>query len=305
MAAEDERELRVFTTGADGRYSTARLTLSAEGGLQVLGVEDARGARDGDELLPVGDRRVYDWVEARLRGRDSLGFASITMWGLVMVTLQVAVLILLTFEAPGLEDGAGIVRYISDNIAVHKGFGGVMLLAFAGSFLLLSMVSLPPWLVSLSVLLIGGTALGGTGVVAFHGEYEWQHIGCAAGFIGCGLTLHVIAILTGPWRWRHTVRDAIVFAFTVVSAGLFAGFLIANKVRVEESQDALDPLDRLSPRDPRLRTRWWISGVAEYMLYINMCVLNAFVGQRVFEHTAYSIFTALPELLNQSEPKRF
>ena len=296
----EDAELQVFEL-REGHFTTATLSLSAEGGLQVLHVTGVHAARNSDRGVDISKPEVFDWIEARLRGSDSLGFNAITIWGLVMVTLQVAVLILLTFEAPGLEDGTGIVRYISDNIAVHKGFGGVMLLAFAGSFLLLSTISLPPWLVSFSVLLIGGTALGGTGVVVFHGEYEWQHIGCAAAFIGCGLALHIIAIYTGPWRWRHIVRDSVILGFTVIAAGLFAGFLIANKLKVESTQDALDPLDRYSPRDPRLRWRWWISGVAEYMLYINMCVLNAFVGERVFEHTAYTIFTALPVLMQQDK----
>jgi hypothetical protein len=290
--------MRVFRRGDEEGtrevFETFDLQFSPENGLDVT----PRGL--GASGYEVGDRRVYEWVEVKLRD-SGLDFGAVTTWGLVMVALQVSVLILLTFEAPGPQDGNGIVRYISDNIAAHQGFGGVMLLSFAGSFLLLSVVSLPPLLVGFSVLLIGGTALGGAGVVFFHGEYEWQHIGCATGFIASGLALHIVAIYTGPWRWRHTVRDAVFLLVTFTAAGLFAGFLVTNKLYIENTQDALNPLDRYSPRDPRLRWQWWVSGVAEYMLYINICVLNVFVGQRVFEHTAWSVFTALPVLLARHE----
>jgi hypothetical protein len=283
-------ELIVYTHEDGSRY---RLTFDTVTGLEVEAVK-----KDASEVA-IDDRRVYEWVETQLGGKSELGFGAVATWGLVMATLQIAVLMLLTFEAPGLRDENGIVRYISDNIAAHPGFGGVMLLAFAGSFMLLSTVNLPRFLVGLSVLLVGGAALGGAGVVFFHGEYEWQHIGCAGGFIACGLALHIIAIFTGPYRWRHTARDAVILAVTFAAAGLFAGFLIANKIRIEDSQDSPDPLDRLSARDTRLRWRWWVSGVAEYMLYISICVLNALVGQRVFEHTAFAVFEALPFILKR------
>lgn len=281
-------------------YELIELEYVGEKGLQVRSL----GRRATQAALLLDEPRVYDWIEAHLKRDVLLGFRSVTIWALVMVVLQIAVLIMLTFEDPGIRDDNGIIRYISDNIATHQGYGGVMLLSFAGSFLLLSMVSLPSWMVPPSVLLIGGASLGGAGVVLFHGEFEWQHIGCAAAFIACGLALHLIAIFTGPWRLRHTARDIILIVFTLVAAGLFAGFLIANKIKVESTSDAADPADRFSDRDPRLRWQWWVSGVAEYMLYINMCTLNIFVGQRILEHTSWSVFTALPSLVDKVRASR-
>lgn len=251
--------------------------------------------KTGVNHSPIGDATVYDWVEHSLRGdSDLLAFDSINVWALVMATLQVAALMLLTFEAPGPLDENRIIRYISDNIASHQGYGGVMLVSFAGSYMLLAIVSLPAWLVYTTFALVGGASFGGAGVVLFHGAFEMQHIACAACFITCALLLHIVVIYSGPFRLRHTVRDAVLIAFTLAAALVFGGVLIANHIRVDDSQSAEDPADVLQSRDPRLREWLWTSGVCEYVLYINMCLLNALVGQRVLEHTAWSVFNALP-----------
>lgn len=296
MSVEQEIVVSVESVSPEGKaYQSYRLWY-----IPGRGILSQKHTPDAEGVIPIDDIRVYAWVEERLRGDGLIGFRSITTWALVMVVLQVAVLIMLSFEDPGIEDENGIIRYISDNIAEHRGYGGVMLVAFAGSYLLLSMISLPHWLIGVSTLLIGGAAFGGAGVVLFHGDYKWQHIGSAAGFIFCGLLLHVVAIYTGPWRFRHAIRDFVLLLFTLGTAGVFGGVLIANSVYIDATQDRDVVESRFADRDPRLRDWWWVSGVCEYMLYINMCTLNIFVGERVFEHTAYSIFRALPVTVHSS-----
>ena len=274
------------------RTVNTKIRYEPGGGLRIIdyGVGTERG-------YAIASEDVYRWLEAHIAADTFLQLRSINIWALIMVVLQISVLIMLSFEDPGVEDTNGIIRYISDNIAEHKGYGGVMLVAFAGSYLLLSMVTLPPWMVIPSLVLIGGAAFGGAGVVLFHGKYEWQHIGSAGGFIACGLALHVIAIYTGPWQFRHTVRDAVLLLFTLGTAGFFAGGLIRNKIYVDGLSDSVDLNAIFAQRYSSLRTWWWISGVSEYILYINMCTLNIFVGERIVEHTAFSVYKALPSIL--------
>lgn len=287
--ARDEPNIRVTVPGPGGARDLFELAYVRGRGIEFKHL----GAAPPLGTPVVSDGGVYDWVERCLRGDEQIvAFQAVSVWALVMVLLQLAALMLLTFEAPGPRDESNIIRYISDNIAVHQGYGGVMLVSFAGSYMLLSVVIFPAWLVYMSFVLVGGATFGGAGVVLFHPEhFSVQHIGSACAFIACGFLLHLLVIYSGPWRLRHTARDAVLVVLTSVTAVVFGGVLFANRLRIHASQDDAEPL---TPRDPRLRVWLWTSGVCEYVLYLNMCALNALISQRVLEHTAWAVFSALP-----------
>lgn len=280
-----------------GGVTNFRISYVPGDGLHIIKHPTARDPV-GTELRD-DNYMIYDWIETVLGDDSLLGFRSLNVWGYVMVFLQLSALFILSFEAPGMTDVNGVIRYISDNIADHRGFGGVMLISFTGSLLLVSMVSLNKAMVFVTVILIAGSTFGGAGVVLFHGDFKFQHLACACAFISCGLLLHIIAIYTGPWRIRHTVRDMVFLFFTFASTGIFAGFLISNMMYIHMTKHRTVPAEVFDDRDPRLWKWWWISGVSEYVLYINMCILNLFVGQRLFEHTAWSVFKALPILIDK------
>ncbi len=110
-------------------------------------------------------------------------------------------------------------------------------------------------------------------------------------------SLHLLVIYSGPWRLRHTARDAVLVLLTSASAVVFGGMLFVNRLRVQASSDHAEPL---ASRDPRLRTWLWTSGVCECVLYLNMCALNALISQRVLEHTAWEVFSTLPVCAQRS-----
>eukprot|EP00961_Rhodomonas_salina_P175505 2367129-Rhodomonas_salina.1 len=288
--AQNFHRLRVIKETAHGQPEYYMLHYLPGEGINVTADPVNANANGVD----IHSQEVADWIATCIKDGSIIGFRSIHVWAAVMVVIQVAALLLLTFEDPGLLDDNNITRYISDNIDSHSGYGAVMLLSFSGSYILLSMVNLSALWVFVTTLLMGGAAFGGTGVVLFHNDFEWQHIGCAAAFIACGIMIHFIVIFTGQFT-SHKIRDSVLLLMTFVSAGLFGGILIMNRIKIEDTQDLVGDA-KYSPRDPRLHTWWWISGTAEYVLYINMCILNLFVGERIFKHTVKAIFQSLPYL---------
>ncbi len=236
-------------------------------------------------------------------------------WGLTAVLLQIVVLILLTFEPPGetchgalngnviggddgqicnstnigLVDSNDVIRFISDNIDSHRGYGSVMLLAFGASFVLLLCILVEPLslvLIYISVLL---SAAGGVGVVVYHhGNYSTHHIFSAALFIVFGVGAHLVAILSGPRR--HIVRDCVLFLSTACFASTFVLVHTIAKGQGER-------------HDIWLRGKWWVAGIAEYLTYISVMFLNVLIPERIIENLSFRIVHALPTFANVLCPK--
>eukprot|EP00961_Rhodomonas_salina_P248569 3359386-Rhodomonas_salina.1 len=272
-----------------GAYTYFKIRYDESKGLLIERLTDASRRH---LCVDVASKSIFFWVQAVYAFDRRLQFSWAQVWAYTMVMLQLTAFLLIMFEPPGMVDDNDVMRYISDNIDRHCGMGAVMVLAFGGSYLLIAAISIPGNILPvMRNILIMASAFGGAGVVLFHGEHSTEHIVCAAIFIGAGLLLHLIIICTGPMMFIHRARDALIATVAVVSALVFLGTLIYCREKVKK--------ENLEPRDPRLMTGWWVSGICEYMLYINCCVLNAFVGQRLSEHTCFSIFQALPELCRQ------
>lgn len=198
--------------------------------------------------------------------------------------LQIIALLLLTFENSSLVDDNNIMRYISDNIAEHRGYGSMMVVAFLGSLGLLSCMllkkthtgrsDLSKVLVVTTYLLYTGCIFGGVGTVLFHGEFDTEHLICAGLLIACGISLHVLAIATGTGK--HRFRDGVLLTMTLTSAIIFLVVLLMNDEVVRDK--------KLLPRDPSLKTRWWLSATSEYVLYLHIVILNFLVNERILEH---------------------
>lgn len=218
------------------------------------------------------------------------GITDLQLWCATMTVLQIAALLLLTFENSSLVDENNVIRYISDNIADHRGYGSMMVLAFMGSLGLLSCMmlkntytrrhtsrsDLSNFLISIIYLSYTVCIFGGVGTVVFHGEFDTEHLICAALLIACGIFLHIIAIATGTRQ--HLFRDGILLTMTLSSAIIFVVVLLMNNKVVRDQN--------LQPRDPSLKTRWWLSATSEYVLYLHVVILNSLVSERVLEHFA-------------------
>lgn len=229
------------------------------------------------------------WLEQTFKSNNEISFRSMYIWAAVTTMLQITILILILFQEPGITEKNGVPRFISDNLAVHRGYGGVMLLVFTSLYVLLSMAQMPYAVTAICNVLVGINAFSGMGVVLFHDEFEIEHLTCATIFIISGYVLHLLMQQTGPPN-RHTVRDFAIFTTTFISAALFGGIIIYNKMYIyDHNHSKPPPLKLYTSRDVRLYEMWWISAIAEYILYINITVLNSLTAQRIFEHTMHSI----------------
>lgn len=300
-----------------GRPSVFRVTFTSTTGLGIHEEHSLPASAptydisdDPDTMNGPGMQAVMTWFEHTLRGCISV-FNAAYVWGYIMVVLQIVVLLLLTFEAPGprevLELGANqtaiglvnyrdrsmpayadwnnTVRFISDNIAMHRGFGSVMLLSFSGSYLLLICVFSNAYVKALLVICIVASSVGGLGVVLFHdAKYHTHHIACAALFIAGGILAHVVVSVSSAKR--HFVRDAVFIGMPIAMACAFLGtYWYAYK----KSND--------NRNHPKYITTWWISGICEYLLYISISILNLLIPGRVLQHAASTFAKMLPYVI--------
>lgn len=250
-------------------------------------------------------------------------------WGYTMVWLQLLMLVLLTFEpvysisretitvsseipvydpildsnttlqytdvpidnvkimSVGLVDDRYMIRFISENIDSHRGYASGMLLSFTGSFILLVCVAVEGGVALGILFLVCTAAFGGVGVVVFHGKWHTTHIVCAILFITSGILAHYMVAVTGPWK-RNATRDTIMFMSTVLSAVSFVLFyFLAYSISDDNRHDERH----------HVRLMWWIAGISEYILYVTMSILNAYLPQRITEHIAFRVTQELPTLI--------
>ena len=271
------------------------VSYSRSNGLQI-----EREAHHVEHAPDVGEQEVFEWVRRMQQSdpRTRLNWAQV--WAYTMVVLQITAFMLLQFEPGGMRDPNGVARYISDNIAAHRGIGGVMVLAFANTYCLLAMFSVPVGVFVVLMTMLFFSAGGGAGVVLFHTGFELQHLISAACFIGGGLGMHIVLILYGPWRFIHGARDTVIVLGAVLAGATFAATLIYAR---ERDKDLKGPEHPLAGRNVDLKEWWWVSAIAEYMLYLNCCVLNGFAGQRLMEQASYSMFRQLPALCERASAR--
>lgn len=284
---------------------TFRVTFDSGHGLQISQVNMAPQWSTtfnlGSENANIEDEKAkcQTWVQYTICNNIYF-FTFAFAFGTCMVVLQLLSLLLLTFEPVnlynyngtdttfilhnGFTDTGTVIRFISDNIDAHRGYGAAMLLAFSGSFMLL--VCIMAKYIELMILFVTFAAAGGIGVVVFHGAQEWEHIGCAAAFIFFGVLSHFMACVTGPFR-RHVFRDGLMIFITTACGAIFlTTFVIAHRE---------DPA-RHAPTH-RLERLWWTAGIFEYVLYISITFLNFLIPSRLLEHIAYYITNDLPYII--------
>ena len=240
---------------------------------------------------------IVNWFEYNMRQSVSI-FTAAYVWSMVMVALQLIALLLLTFESRsardefmqpsnvteiGFIDHHDTIRFISDNIESHRGFGSLMLLAFSGSYVLLVCVLVDTSTLFLLLITIVASSAGGIGVVVYHRDFHTEHIICAAIFIAGGLLAHVIVTVTLPFN-NNILRD---FVFLLTPCGLGATFLGLYWYTYVETKGT---------RTQYLHW-WWAAACAEYLLYLSITALNLTIPGRLLRHASYRFGTMLPSII--------
>jgi hypothetical protein len=199
-------------------------------------------------------------------------FRAIQTWGMVMVILQLATLCLIILEPPGfmhMDNGTYMPRYISDNIALHQGFGALMVLSFIGSFIVITFVTVSDIAGFILIFLVGGATFGGVGVVIFHSPCTLQHFISAGIFIGCAIFTFII--VTATTKSKFVLRDAFLI---VLAIALTCGFSIPHYLFRQAD----------GTRARKDYIWWWFSVICEYLLYISVSIACSTIA----EHVIYS-----------------
>lgn len=216
--------------------------------------------------------KIIDMVE----DCDVYPFKALHVWCSIACVAQMIVLLLLTFEPPGFKNyDSNTLRYISDNIDVHRGYGSCMVLAFAMSFIPLLLCVVENYLLdSIMFFMVGVAAAGGGLVVMCHSTgasdaLVWMHISGAGAFIFGGIVLHGIVSLDIRRYNLHGYRDLFLFGIIILVSVTFLGSIIyIKRTRIERS-------------DPDHWQWFWVSGGCEYILYMSMIGMNLLVSERV------------------------
>lgn len=326
---EKDRVGSVFAT-------TYRITFSAEHGLRIhttdKGTDVVSFVLDSDNPYSGLSMRTSEpiilWFARVLRGSISM-FSSAYIWAFTMACLQVLALLLLTFEAHsprhvlavtsnvttvGLVDEHNLIRFISDNIAVHRGFGSLMLLAFAGSYILLVCVFMDPVTRWLLIFVITLSSAGGMGVVLFHFTYHVEHLVGAVAFISGGLLAHIIVASTSI---RNSFMYNSFIAISAVLAALFLSFYIVAHVSTDGERNdrkffnvsyvtnntIVWEVNTQTYNDTWFNI-WWLAGLFEYLLYISMIALNVLIPDQIINHTAQKFAHMLPTVIRAYNNRR-
>lgn len=250
------------------------------------------------------DERTFFLVIRRLLNTyqpHDLGL--LKMWCILAAVLQISVLILLAFEAPGYEDRVWVnashvvngtrvyrmeprhvLRFISDNIDLHRGYGALMVVFFGMSYLPMMICTFRRSVYNVLMRSMLFTAcVGGFLVVTCHSAdkdiISWLHIAGAISFVVSGLVLHVILMSELTSMRLHIARDCTVLIIIVCLALTFAiTLMLARSNEWTKSSH---------------RIVFQVSAAAEYMLYISCVGLNVLVGERITEHLALRITETL------------
>lgn len=308
-------DLIVKASGITEESSYFRVTFTASSGLGVQALSTPSDHKDSvsvnyDKHHSVPSQQlapVVSWFEHVLRVNVST-FSAAYVWGYTMVALQILALILLTLEPfsaqeviehpdftvvglvnyrnrsmPQYKNYNNTIRFISDNIHQHRGYGSVMLLAFAGSYVLFACVFMSPGVMVVIGICIIFSAAGGLGVVLFHdGQYHTHHIASAAVFISGGLIAHALVAQT----LHRRIQDLIFIGTPALFALLFLSFYTHCHSKSHGNRN-----------DPKYINLWWYAGIFEYMLYITMTALNLMIPERLIRSASMQFAKLLPDIL--------
>lgn len=219
----------------------------------------------------VKHKNLFEWIQKTYKKNRVSGVTNLRTWCGIMFFLQIASLLLMTFEGSSLVDENNIIYYVSDNIARHIGFGCLMLLSFTGSLFLISVTASKEsiWVQIPVYTCLMTCVAGGIGVVAFHHPYATQHLISAAVFIGSAIVLQII-VITRRLFWTHLVRDVFLMFMTCAAGICFLTCVVLTRRKA-------------NTRDPSMAVEIWIAATSEYILYLYFCILNFLAYERVIE----------------------
>lgn len=235
----------------------------------------AASAAPGVELSTM--RNVLFWVRNVLLHRDVYPFDALQTWCLVACMAQISVLVVLTFEEPGFtNEDTDTLRYISNNIDVHRGYGTAMLIAFAMSYIPLliyhTQTEFISWLQFLGVTL---ASLGGCFVVMCHSSNSESvtgryHLMGALVFVLGGQIGHFTLMYDISKMQLHASRDIVLATVNLLSFGTFFCTIIAIGLGDYSREEA--------------GTLYWVSAGAEYILYFSFVSMNILIGERIVDN---------------------
>jgi hypothetical protein len=201
--------------------------------------------------------------------------------------LQILVLMFIAFEPPGFaHPDPKVLRFISNNIAEHRGFGAGMVLCFAASLIPLCMCRLLNWFTDILIFLsLFIATLGGAWVIMFHESSDTSaiatlHVAGAGMLVFGGVLMHFCVCLELRTLRLHWWRDTLIFVVTLAAALGFLATIVTIKSSGWEVGD---------------HPRWyWASAAFEYILYVSFVALNWLVPDNLVEHTALRVVVGLP-----------
>lgn len=208
--------------------------------------------------------------------------------------LQMIILVFIAFEDPGFaHQPSGVLRYISNNIDSHRGYGTAMVMCFASSLVPLAMCRLLTLLGDFLLFFFMFVAtVGGGWVIMFHDANDASvisklHVAGAAMLILGGVMMHMCVISDlSPLRINR-MRDNVLLLCTALCA---LGFLLTIIVVKAEgyTQDT--------------HPEWfWASAALEYLLYVTFVALNWLVPERLLQHTALRLVVSIPQVIQRRD----
>lgn len=130
-------------------------------------------------------------------------------------TLEVCLLLIIYFEAPGYMNDEGHVKTVSDGLDQHPGFGAALFVCFVVDTV--GVIYNSHWRIAAAVL-VWACQASVLGVIIYPPRYEEQHFIFAAGFF-------ISSYLITLFRWWEDIIDRfIVFVCTVCFVLLVVSF---------------------------------------------------------------------------------
>jgi hypothetical protein len=168
----------------------------------------------------------------KFKWRDLSEMTRIMVWifSFILAGVQLILLFVLMLESPGWVDESGRVRYISDALALHKGYGIGLVLLFFYSFLILSIgyLSRPMWYRLGVYLLFSLPVSSGFSVVMFT-NVDTPVFHYSATFVLFFSYILIVSFVRATSRDSMEMFDTVLGLSTVVFVVLFISlFLWAN-----------------------------------------------------------------------------
>jgi len=205
--------------------------------------------------------------------------------------LQMMFLLVLMMEAPGWIEGneeripgkenEEIVRYISDALAVHHGFGIALIMLFFVSVVVLSLCSVNlkgSWQRLAFYFVLVLPVSSGFCVVSFpNSEYGWEHVLSTMLLFGSFAAVYIFILLTSKESYFKV--DCCLVIITVVFVALFVAFFALEVGLVVEAGDPAQ-----ADKEQTKREYQTSAAVFEFLAVSMYVLLNAMAPWRVRDH---------------------